>query len=112
MYSKTMDELIPGLFYSMLAHMVSRSWVVLLAKREPGRTAGEAELASLPVMPTRDLMVARNGFHGCIAVMKERGPSKLISLVSLVHVASLGVFVLLLLAIGFIPLIRYVLDAS
>lgn len=44
--------------------------------------------------------------------MKERGASKLISLVSFVHVASLGVFVLLLLAIGFIPVIRYFLDAS
>lgn len=107
-----MDELVPGLFYSLLAHMVSRSWVVFLAKREPDRTAGEAELALLPVMPTRDLTVARNGFQGCIAVMKERGASKLISLVSFVHVASLGVFVMLLLAIGFIPLIRYVLDAS
>lgn len=107
-----MSELVPGLFYSMLVHMVSRSWVVFLAKRESDRTAGEALLASLPVTPTRDLTVSRDGFHGCIAVMKERGASKLISLVSFVHVASLGVFVLLLLAIGFIPLIRYFLDAS
>ncbi|WNH47945.1 hypothetical protein PDM28_14860 [Stenotrophomonas aracearum] len=107
-----MDELVPGLFYAMLVHMVSRSWVVLLAKRELDRTAGEALLASLPVMPTRDLTVSRDGFHGCIAVMKERGASKLITVVSFVHVASLAVFILLLLAIGFVPLIQHFLGAD
>ncbi|OEZ01265.1 MULTISPECIES: hypothetical protein [Stenotrophomonas] len=107
-----MDELVPGLFYSMVAHMISRSWVVFLARRELNRTAGEMVMASLPVMPTRDLTVARDGFHGSIAVMKERGASKLITVVSFVHVASLGVFVLLLLAIGFVPLIQHFLGAD
>jgi len=111
LYYRIMDELVLGRFYCMLANLVSRSWVVLLARRESNRTPGEEGLASLPVMPTRDLTVAADGFHGCISVMKERRASRLTSVAALLHVLSLVLFVLLLLLIGFIPLIRYLLSA-
>jgi len=106
-----MDELGPVVFYSMLVNMVSRTWAIFLARRISDRTPGEEALASLPTMPTRDLTVVRDSFHGCISVMRERNASRLISVVAFLHVGSLALFIVGFLLIGTVPLVRYISSA-
>jgi len=105
-----MDELIPYMFYCMVVNVLSRTCAVAIAKRERERTPGEEQLATLPVMPTRELMVIRDAFFACVAIVRERRFRSPIAIVALIHLSSLAAFVMMLLAMGFAPLLQFFLD--
>jgi hypothetical protein len=104
-----MDELVPYMFYSMVVNVLSRTCAVVIARRERERTPGEEQLAALPVMPTRELMVMRDAFFACLAIIRERRIRGLIAIVASIHLCSLAAFVMLLLAMGFVPLLQFFL---
>ncbi|MEF9875045.1 MAG: hypothetical protein RR778_15240 [Glutamicibacter sp.] len=105
-----MDELIPYMFYCMVVNVLSRTCAVVLAKRERDRTSGEEQLAALPVMPTRELLVMRGAFFACVAIIRQRRFGSPITIVSSIHLCSLAAFVMMLLAMGFVPLLQFFLD--
>ncbi len=105
-----MFELVPHLFHVFVAILLSRSCAVLLARRATQKTPGEQVMASLPVLLTRDIGMAQDTFYACVMVLKERGERGPTWLAALLHMFLWGVFALLLLAIGFGPLIQMAWD--
>lgn len=105
-----MDQLVPYLVYSMAINVISRTCAVVISRRSPEKSAAEEQFSALPVLPTRELMVMRDAFHACVAALKQWRSRKLLATVAIVHVGSLATFVVLLLAIGFVPLTKALLN--
>jgi len=105
-----MYELVPYMFYCMVVNVLSRTCAIVMAKRERDRTSGEEQLAALPALPSRDSMEMRDAFFGCVAIIRERRFRSPIAIVASIHLCSLAAFVMMLLAMGFVPLLQYFLD--
>lgn len=101
-----MFELVPHLFYVFLAILLSRSCAIVVARRQVEKTPGEEVMASLHVLFTRDVAMMQDTFYACVLVLKENGVRRPTWALSCLHMSQWGVFVLLLLAIGFGPFIK------
>lgn len=101
-----MMELMPYLFYVFLAIIVSRSCAVIAARRLREKRPGEALLASLDILASREMSVMQDTVAACCAVLKESGIRGWPAYFAVLHVSLWVVFGVMILVMAIVGLVR------
>lgn len=99
-------EIVPYFAYVLAAILVTRSCAIFAARRTSQKSAGEEIMARQHVLPTRDVGLMQDTVTACLEVLRDGGVRRLTGVFALVHLALWAALVPILLAIGFVPLLR------
>lgn len=100
-----MFELLSYLVYIFLMIIVSRSCAVIAARRLREKSPSEAFLASIEVLPSREMSDVQDAVAACYAVLKESKLGGWPARFAIIHVGSwllFGIMIVVMAAVGLV----------